>query len=789
MANDNGVHLFGIRHHGPGCARSLAQALDALQPDCILVEGPPEGDDLIPFVADEAMQPPLALLVYAPAAPQHAVFYPYAEFSPEWQALRHACARQVPVRFCDLAQAHRLQRGEGDGEEGAEGEDGADGERTPVSRRRADPLAWLAQAAGYSDSETWWDHLVEQRADSLDLFAAIAEMMTVARAAAGEPLTPLEARREAAMRTAIRQAQKQGYQRIAVVCGAWHVPALATMPSAKSDADLLKGLPKTKTAATWTPWSYGRLAFHSGYGAGVEAPGWYRHLWAHPEQAGLRWLTQVASLLRSHDLDASPAQAIEAARLADALAALRDRPRAGLAELQEAVRAVFCHDSDAPLQLIRSALLVDDRLGSVPPGVPMLPLPQDVAAQQKRLRMPVRADTTALQLDLREPAHLEKSILLHRLALLGVPWGASDWSRGKTGTFNEGWRLAWEPEFAVRLIEANVWGGTVLQAATAYALDRAARATTLPELTALIGQVLLADLPGAVDGVMARLQEVSALTPDLGFMLEALPPLANVLRYGNVRDHARRAADEAGVGDTADGASAPAAAGGAREADAADGTDAAGAMDAITAVVDGLVARICIALPLGARGLADDAAADLLKRLVAADQAIRLVQRGDYLEQWFNALAQAAQGPVHALVAGRCTRILAEQGHWNMARAADGLALQCSHGVAPLAAAHWLEGFLQGGGALLLHHDRLWELVSAWLGALPPDAFIELLPLLRRTFGAFAAPERRALGERAAGADGNTAHAPAAAAADEARALRILPVLGTILGIAEVAHG
>jgi hypothetical protein len=386
----------------------------------------------------------------------------------------------------------------------------------------------------------------------------------------------------------------------------------------------------------------------------------------------------------------------------------------------------------------------------------MLPLPQDVAAQQKRLRMPVRADETALQLDLREPAHLEKSVLLHRLALLGVRWGKNERARGKSGTFHEIWRLAWEPEFAVRLIEANVWGGSVLQAATACALDRAARATALPELTVLIDQVLLADLQQAIDGVMARVQEVSALTPDLGYMLEALPPLANVLRYGNVRDH--------------------------------------GAGAAVGAVVDGLVARICIALPLGSRALADDAAAELLKRLIPADQAIRLVQRDDYLAQWFAALAQTAQAAgqnaAHALVAGRCTRILAEQGHWDMARAAGCLSLRCSHGVAPLEAAHWLEGFLQGSGALLLHHDRLWELVSAWLGGLSPDAFMELLPLLRRTFGTFAAPERRALGERAAGDDdaGGVAHT-SSMAVDEARAQRILPVLGHILGIAEVSHG
>jgi len=70
------------------------------------------------------------------------------------------------------------------------------------------------------------------------------------------------------MRRAIRQAVKEGRERIAVICGAWHVPALAAMPSAKSDADLLKGLAKEKVTATWVPWSHGRLTFASGYGAG-----------------------------------------------------------------------------------------------------------------------------------------------------------------------------------------------------------------------------------------------------------------------------------------------------------------------------------------------------------------------------------------------------------------------------------------------------------------------------------------------------------------------------------------
>jgi hypothetical protein len=101
-------HFFGVRHHGPGSAHSLLQALEALQPDAILVEGPAEAEAVLPLVTHAEMRPPVALLVYAPDEPQRAVYYPLAEFSPEWQAFRYAVSQVVPLRLIDLPQSHWL---------------------------------------------------------------------------------------------------------------------------------------------------------------------------------------------------------------------------------------------------------------------------------------------------------------------------------------------------------------------------------------------------------------------------------------------------------------------------------------------------------------------------------------------------------------------------------------------------------------------------------------------------------------------------------------------------------
>src|SRR6516225_1317128 len=102
------LHLLGIRHHGPGSARAVLAALDAADPAVVLIEGPPDADDMIAFAASSAMMPPVALLVHVKDDPANASFFPFAVFSPEWQAMRWALAKQRPVRFIDLPMAMRL---------------------------------------------------------------------------------------------------------------------------------------------------------------------------------------------------------------------------------------------------------------------------------------------------------------------------------------------------------------------------------------------------------------------------------------------------------------------------------------------------------------------------------------------------------------------------------------------------------------------------------------------------------------------------------------------------------
>src|SRR5690349_15621880 len=100
MASD--VTVLGIRHHGPGSARMVLRALKKLKPDAVLIEGPPDAAGVIALAGHKEMKPPVALLVYEPDRPSESAYYPFAKFSPEWQAIRWALESKKEVRFIDL---------------------------------------------------------------------------------------------------------------------------------------------------------------------------------------------------------------------------------------------------------------------------------------------------------------------------------------------------------------------------------------------------------------------------------------------------------------------------------------------------------------------------------------------------------------------------------------------------------------------------------------------------------------------------------------------------------------
>lgn len=850
---DNRLHILGIRHHGPGSARAMLAALDAADPAIVLIEGPADADAIIPFAASPDMVPPLALLVHATEDASNASFYPFAVYSPEWQAMRWALARGRPVRFIDLPAEHRLAlmaearkaaeaalarlaaeaeagavEGGGDDRDRPEGDggDAQDAGNEPVGtcRRagdtdvpaddtaspdaaspdsatldsaalaiRRDPLAYLAQIAGYDDSEAWWNALIEQGAHGPEVFAAIETAMgelrgyveselhklapsgsspEAATALAADPDRPLEIQREAHMRLAIAAAMKETEGAVAVVCGAWHAPALRRKVAQADDKAALKGLLRLKITATWVPWTNTRLASSSGYGAGVTSPGWYAHLWEEferadgvpsPRQFTARWQGRIARLLRDNGRPASTASVIEGVRLAETLAALRDLSMPGLDEMREATLATLCSGESAPWKLVETELVVGRAVGEIDDNVPQMPLAADLARLQKKLKLKPEALDREVPLDLRSDAGLQKSLLLHRLDLIGVTWGVLLGAGSSRGTFRENWRLRWEPEFSVKLAEALIYGTTIEQAAGNCAVAKARATQSLPAMAEAVNGCLLAGLDDAARVTISILQARATASSDIGGLAGTIPPLASVLRYGTARE-------------------IPA--------------------DELRLLVVSLAEAVCAGLVYGCRNLQAEEAAGLRASLAGLDQALAVLDIAAVSEAWQSALARVADDEqAHGSLRGFAVRRLYDQGHLPLPETALYLSRALSRSVPPLEAGAWLDGFLGASGQLLVYDADLRSIIDGWIVAIGEDDFVALLPMLRRATSAIDRMERRKLIEEivrsplpsaapAGGGNPATAAAIAESAGSNAPGFAAaLPLIVRILGLRPIEQG
>lgn len=740
------IEFFGIRHHGPGSARSIRKALSDYNPDYILVEGPADASDYLHYLTYIGVEPPLALLGYEDGNPHLSSYFPFAVFSPEYQAIIWGFSHNVPIAFMDLPQKNCMAIFTQAQEQLAQDEQAHTLLSQPENAISNDPLGYLARAAGFDNGDAWWEYMVEQRINDRDIFQAITEAMTALRERNGDQISEFDAIREAYMREFIRGTKSQNYERIAVICGAWHVPALMQNIPASADKPLLTKLPKLKIKFTWIPWTHSRFSMQTGYGAGIESPGWYQHIFhTEPQERALQWMSKVALLLRQERFDASTAQVIDASRLAHSLAAIRDKPQPGLNEMNDAAQSVFTQGQSTPMQLIHDELIVGETIGSISPDMPLLPIQQDFEKTCRRVYLKPQVDVRELKLDLREERDRQRSYLLHRLLILGVKWGEQGQNERLKGTFTELWTLDWYPQFMVYIIEANRWGNTIEEACSAYLQDLSDKDNSILLQADIIGEVIQANLPSALDRVMRNFSKAASLTSDILTLMRAFPPLANILIYGNVRH-----------------------------------TD----QEMIAQIVDYMVRRIFVSMSPMCLNIDNDVAEGIYEVINHFHAALHPLHEPEYESLWYQALSQIMHNEQsHGLIAGRCCRILVEGEVINQNDAARMLTLRMNVVDDPHDVASWLEGFLSNSGLILIYDNVILQLVDDWLGNLTEDHFISMLPLLRRTMSTYSHAEQKRIWQRILSIDNEELLFSEPKHIDPQSARRTLPLIANFLNL------
>jgi hypothetical protein len=415
-----------------------------------------------------------------------------------------------------------------------------------------------------------------------------------------------------------------------------------------------------------------------------------------------------------------------------------------LEELNEATLSVLCNGETVLLQLIHNELVVSNTIGEVPADIPKPPLQVDIEKLQKSLRLPPAADFRDYTLDLRKETDLQRSVFLHRLRLLGIRWGEQHGVSGK-GTFKEQWRLQWDPSFSIDIIEKGSWGNTVEEATNAFVIHEAQETESLLKVAGLLKEALPAELRKAVTLLVQQINNLAAASGDVLQLMEAVPPLVQTTRYGNVRK-----------------------------------TDS----ELVLHIVSSMITRICIGLPNAVTGINEEAAQNLVTLISHLQDAISLLQEESLTTHWQQTLRIIADSKSSApVIAGFATRLLTDYKLLEGETLIKVFSVHMSCANAPDTTAAWLEGFLKGSGTILLLDANLWNLVNGWVASLEAQIFTQVLPLLRRTFANFSPPERRKLGEKVKGGIAVSANTSwSEQELDIERAKRGIPVVLQLLG-------
>ncbi|MFJ6180953.1 DUF5682 family protein [Streptomyces sp. NPDC092295] len=566
-------YLIGVRHHSPALAAAVPAMLAEAAPEVLFVELPEEFAPWLPYLADPATVPPVALAGgRGEGAGGGLVFLPFAEFSPELAAIRWAREAGVEVVPFDLPLTAREPAPEADagadgtGESGGPDGPGESGGSAPAGESGGPAWAGGALAAalraraGGRPGDDLWDRLVEAEAPGSGPEALRRAALLVGWALRSDTgaVDPHDLRREANMR---RRLAERGGRRAAAVIGAFHAPALlpgaagagpGEVPPAPAAVPAATARPAAGAAVVTSlvPYSYALLDERSGYPAGIRDPEWQRgvHL-AAGDPASLDDLltstaVRICAAVRDAGHPSGPADARELVRVARDLAALRGLPAAGRGELAEAAQTVLTQGRlfgrGRVVAAAMERVLVGTRQGRLAPGTPRSGLGPAVEALLGGLSLPTPAAPGRRELRLdahRGDLDRRRELCLRRLAVCRVPYGEEGEVAGvgDAAPLTTRWAVAWSPSTAAMLDVAGVHGVTLEQAAAGMlrrrrAAERERGGPTAAEVLSGLEDAARCGLPALA---AERLSEAAGLLPASGTLPELLAGLALLDRIGS----------------------------------------------------------------------------------------------------------------------------------------------------------------------------------------------------------------------------------------------------------------
>lgn len=544
------VVYFPVRHHSPACALHLRRTIERFRPELILIEGPSDSAELLPYIADEQSVSPFCIYYsyddkdgkVSEEKEKYRAYYPFLAYSPELVAIREGARSHTPVRFIDLPYALRLiNKIEEEPQTQFYYNENKEYEVNTYT-------AMIARKAGCRSFAEFWESRFELDAANLETQAFVRNLFHLGyfmRLATPENEISLkeDRLRETYMAEEIRKALPDN-KKILVVAGAFHISGL--MEALQSDKKpSLKTCNREHVASYLMPYTFKEADSKSGYAAGMPFPAFYQEVWEKIEKQKkdpfastvLEYIIKTARYARKTQMISLPDE-INALNMARSLAVLRGKQSTGVYELLDGVRSCFVKgDLNATSTFevdFLYRLLSGMGTGKIADNDCIPPVVREfrVLCSLHRLKTST-IERQEVTLDIiKNPAHYRKSRFLHQMEFLETGFatlqsGPDYVNQKNKNLVREQWICRYATGVETRLIDLSVYGATLSQVCNSLIEKNFKDNMTAEEL----GKLLLSVQVMGIEGFYLQYEDTIRLVVESEGNFINLCKLINSLLY------------------------------------------------------------------------------------------------------------------------------------------------------------------------------------------------------------------------------------------------------------------
>ena len=702
------MKTFGIRHFSPAGAYFVRKFLNENRPDVVLIEGPADFDFLMDDIVSKNLLPPFAIMAYTKEVPIETVLYPFAVYSPEYQAILWARENNKECHFFDLESNIML---------------GLESKNEDEIISDAPDKIYDKEKTLDFDMESFWERVLEQ---SEDMNAYKSGSALFGESLRNEDEVSLrDIIRESFMKRKIKEIIDSGIdsEKIVAITGAFHTSAIQSLDGAMTDKEY-DSLKKKDSNITLMPYSYYRLSKRTGYGAGNTAPAYYELLWqgfikndkTYHER---KYLSLLAKYMREHGGIVSSAQVIEATMLSRSIANLRGGSIPTLVDLKDAGITCMGGGSFGEMAMGFAQSDIGTKIGVVPQESMKTSIQSDFLSRLKALKLEKYKElvATPLQLDLRENLRvkskesafldLNRSFFLYRLVTLGIDFAKIERNRQDNATWAENWILQWTPEAEIQIVESVLKGDTIDEAVAFVLGERLNNAISISEIADIIEAAFNCGIPKIVEGAGRKLDEMASGAVSIHEIAVTTSKLSDMILFGDIRKLDRKP-------------------------------------------LEPIVKRLCIraALILAGESACDDMAAVILVEDIQSIHNVFVLH--DFLDKdlWFDKLMEVSnRDDLNTKISGLATAILLDTGKTDENTLRIEVARRLSAGMPAELGANWFAGLSIRNHYALIGRLTLWESLSEYMGSLDEEEFRRSLVFLRRAFVDYSSKEKDMIAE------------------------------------------